>query len=190
MGCKYISLLEILSNNRDRLTSILQNCLGDRYNNEVISLIESVDKARKDAEKDIGEIINRPIAIGEFFIKDRPSRLLAPEISNTLTVNGFTIPTADPFPNIELLVRPNAREIKCAISQSTELFNLTGMISFDRDCIAKDDVTFLLQELNLRCFPPLDREFPGWHFEPNGIQIEYLGSCIDDFFKELKQRQG
>ena len=189
LGCKYISLLEILSNEPEQRELILQTSLGDRYNEELKSLIDSVDIAREEAERKISELLNKPIPIGKFFIKDQPSILLAPEISNTVTVNGVKIFTVNPLPNFELLVRPNARETKCMIAQSKELFNLTGMISFAQDCIARDDVTFLAEQLALRRFPPLHKELWGWHFEPNGIQIEHLETCINRIFQELKRRQ-
>ncbi|MGK7934968.1 MAG: DUF1350 family protein [Xenococcaceae cyanobacterium] len=189
LGCKYISLLEILSNDPTQRESIIQNALGSRYDETLKPLIKSVDEARKCTEQKISELLAKPINIGKFFIKDQPSILLAPEVSNTVTVNGVTIPTANPLPNLELLVRPNARETKCMIAQSKDLFNLTGMISFAQDCIAKDDVTFFIQQLHQRDCYFLHQELSGWHFEPNGIQVECLTTIIDRFFKKLRQRQ-
>ncbi len=82
---------------------------------------------------------------------------------------------------------PNTIQFKCVTAyQSKNLFNLTGLISFTKDCIAKDDVTFFAQQLSLRHFhPPIYKELFGSHFEPNGIQIEHLGACINGIFAEL-----
>ncbi|MEA5593254.1 DUF1350 family protein [Rivularia sp. UHCC 0363] len=189
LGCKYISLLEILSNDCEQRKLILQNSLGNRYNQKLIALLDSVDMIREKAEQEISELLSKPISINKYFIQDQPSILLAPEISNTVTINRINIPKNKPLSNFELLVSPNARETKRMITQSTNLFNLTGVISFAQDCIAKDDVTFLVQQLSLRRFlPPFHKESFGWHFEPNGIQIEYLGTCINQIFAELTQR--
>ncbi len=188
LGCKYITLLEILSNDSTQRNLIIQNSLGDRYNQKLIALINSVDITRKKAEQRISKLLNKPININNF-IKDQPSILLAPEISNTVTVKGVNIPKIKPLSNLELLVFPNARETKRMIAQSQNLFNLTGVVSFSQDFIAKDDVTFLLQQLSLRRFlPPLHQEFFGWHLEPNSLQIEQLAIGIDRLFAELIQR--
>lgn len=186
LGCKYISLLEILSNEPTQRNLIIQKSLGKRYDEKLISLIKSVDIARKKAEQEIRNLLNQPININPYFIKDQPSVLLAPEISNTVTIHGVTIPTHKPFSKFELLVSPNARETKSMIAQSTNLFNLTGIISFTQDFIAKDDVNFFAQQLSLKPFrPPIDKELFGWHLEPNGVQIEYLGICINKIFTQL-----
>ena len=186
LGCKYISLLEILSNEPTQRNLIIQKSLGDRYNEKLISLIDSVDIIREKAEQEISQLLNKPISINKYFIQDQPSILLAPEISNTVTINKVKTPTSKPFSNFELLVSPNARETKCMINQSRNLFNLTGVISFTQDCIARDDMAFLVQQLSLRRFrTPLHKELFGWHLEPNGIQIEHLGTYINQIFAEL-----
>lgn len=189
LGCKYISLLEILSNEPTQRNLIIQKSLGERYHEKLISLIKSVDIAREKAEQEISNLLNQAININPFFIKDQPSVLLAPEISNTVTVNGITIPTHKPLSKFELLISPNARETKSMISQSKNLFNLTGIISFSQDSIAKDDEYFLVEQLSLRGFrPPLNKVLFGWHFKPLAIQIEHLGICINQILTELIQR--
>jgi hypothetical protein len=67
---------------------------------------------------------------------------------------------------------------------------LTGIISFDSDDIAEDDVTFLVEEINTRYFqPPLYEELKGCHFEPlNDSRIEILGERIVQFFNILQAR--
>ncbi|MDJ0733848.1 MAG: DUF1350 family protein [Nostocaceae cyanobacterium] len=189
LGCKYISLLEILSNDTNRRQLILQKSLGNRYNSKLKSCIKSVDVAREEAEQKITALLNQTININKFFIKDQPSIFLAPEISYTVTLNGITISTTNFIPRLNLLIYPNVRETKCMICQSTNLFNLTGIISFAQDFIARDDVSFLLKQLYRRRFtPPLHQELSGCHFEPNGMQIEHLGTCINQMFTELRQK--
>ena len=189
LGCKYITLLEILSNDVNQRELILQKSLANRYNQKLLSQLKSVDIARENAEREISKILNRPTSINQYFIQNQPSILLAPEISNTVTVNGINIPTAKPFSKFELLVSPNARETKSMIAQSTNLFNLTGIISFSQDFIARDDVNFLCKQLSLKPISaPLHKEFFGWHLDPNAVEIKHLGACINRFFGELTQR--
>ena len=189
LGCKYITLLEILSNNSIQRNLIIQNALGDRYDQKLISMIKSVDIAREKAEQEISKLLNKSIKINNHFIQDQPSILLAPEISNTVTINKNNISKNKPFSNFELRVYPNARETKHMIAQSQNLFNLTGIISFTQDCIARDDVKFFTQQLSLKPFrPPVDQELFGWHLEPNGIQIEHLGTYINQILTKLIQR--
>lgn len=189
LGCKYITLLEILSNDVSQRELIIKKSLGNRYNQKLLSQLKSVDITRENAEQEISQILNRPIKINQYFIQNQPSIFLAPEISNTVTVNGITIPTAKHLSKLELLVFPNARETKSMIAQSTNLFNLTGIISFSQDFIARDDCTFLIQQLSLKfAYPPLHQELFGWHLDPNAVEIKHLGICINRFFEQLTQR--
>ena len=118
---------------------------------------------------------NREVVVDEIskFIRDQPSLLLAPEISNTVQI--FNIPIR---PSSRLGF-PNRHETKCLIEHSTELFNLIGLISFNLDGIARDDVDFLECQLRTRKFRHfLHKVFLGWHFEPQGIYIENLGPVL------------
>ncbi|MEO0968661.1 MAG: DUF1350 family protein [Cyanobacteria bacterium J06639_18] len=186
LGCKYITLLEILSNDYNQRELILKNSLGSRYDKKLVSLINSVDITREKVEQEISKLVKKPISINKFFLKNQPSILLAPEISNTVTINRVSIPNTKPLSKFELLVYPNARETKCMIAQSNNLFHLTGIISFSQDCIAKDDIAFFVEQLHLRFHSPLVEELFGWHFEPNGIQIEHLVIYINKMFTQLK----
>ncbi|WP_271254595.1 hypothetical protein [Pseudanabaena sp. Chao 1811] len=67
---------------------------------------------------------------------------------------------------------------------------LTGIISFNLDAIAEDDVAFLVEEIKHRAFqPPLSKELYGYHLQPLGIHIEDLGRDIVNFYEELEQRK-
>lgn len=189
LGCKYITLLEILSNDANQRQLILQKSLGNRYNQKLLSQLKSVDIARENAEQEITKILNIPIQINQYFIQNQPSIFLAPEISNTVTINGINIPTFKPLSKFELLISPNARETKSMIAQSSNLFNLTGIISFSQDFIARDDINFLCKQLSLKpIYPPLHKELFGWHLDPNAVEIKHLGTSINQFFGELSTR--
>ena len=174
LGCKYILLLEILSHDNSELRDeVLRSCLREK----------SLQKVNKDIRMADN---NREVVVDEIskFIRDQPSLLLAPEISNTVQI--FNIPIR---PSSSLGF-PNRHETKRLIEHSTELFNLIGLISFNLDGIARDDVDFLECQLRTRKFRHfLHKVFLGWHFEPQGIYIENLVSCMDLILQELRQRQ-
>ena len=69
LGCKYISLLEILSNEPTQRNLIIQKSLGERYHEKLISLIKSVDIAREKAEQEISNLLNQAININPNFAK-------------------------------------------------------------------------------------------------------------------------
>lgn len=189
LGCKYIALLEILSNYSAQRDFILHTSLGVRYDDKLISLINSVDIAREKAEQKISKLLNKSIELSKYFIQNQPSILLAPEISNTVSINKTNIPKTKPLSKLELLVSPNARETKLMIAESKNLFNLTAIISFSQDFIARDDINFLCKQLSLKpIYPPLHKELFGWHLDPNAVEIRHLGVCINQLFAELKTR--
>ena len=182
LGCKYIALLEFLSD--DRYPNIV-NKFCDRPDYEQIhSLIENLG-------------IDRPS------IKDQPSLLIAPDISNTESA----IPVqslAQLLDKFRLGVLPTREQTQCFIANSS-LFSLTAIISFDRDEIAgstndinkspekqkNSDVLWLIQQLSSRKWPLLSEEIEGKHLEPIGIKIgNYIVDLNpwDKFIKPLKIR--
>jgi hypothetical protein len=182
LGCKYIALLEFLSD--DRYPNIVDK-FSDRPDSEQIqNLIQSLD-------------IDRPSIINQ------PSLLIAPDISNTESA----IPVrslAQLLDKFGLGVLPNREQTQYFIASSS-LFNLTAIISFDRDDIAgstndinkipeqqkMSDVLWLIKQLNQRKLSLLSQELEGKHLEPVGIKI---GNYIvdfnpwDKFIKPLKSR--
>ena len=127
LGCKYIILLEILSNQKDRRKKILNEALGDRAK-DILGKLEN-------------EQANLEESINPNFIRDQPSILLAPEISNTVRFlrSGWRVSNNK--------AQPNQQQTESLIRASNELFNLTGIISFSQDEIAEDDVVFLREKL-------------------------------------------
>ena len=189
LGCKYILLLEILSyddskpKDAERRDEVLRSCLREKYLSHINKDITETDKTRQVVVDEITKLLKKPYPLSPF-IRDQPSLLLAPEISNTVQI--FNIPIR-PSSGLGF---PNRHETKRLIEHSTELFNLIGLISFNLDGIARDDVDFLECQLRTRKFRHfLHKVFLGWHFEPQGIYIENLVSCMDLILQELRQRQ-
>jgi hypothetical protein len=169
LGCKYIILLEILSNKNAKRRPILSQCISQRRIDETFNQLEQQE------------------LITSHFIQNQPSIFLAPEISNTVRLLRSNLRISN------LFTQPTQGDTECLIRESIDLFNLTGLISFTCDSIAEDDVAFLVEQIRIRSLitnQPLPyRELGGWHFEPLGIHIEMLGSCIDHLFDDLKRRK-
>jgi hypothetical protein len=183
LGCKYIALLEFLSGNQWQ--QIARNCAG------------------KDSDLQIAQIAI-DTGMESPSILDQPSLLIAPDISDT--------ESAIPIPSIARLLdrigwgaKPTRKQTQCLIEQS-ELFNLTALISFDRDTLAgsqndefksdkireNSDVLWLILQLRNKKSPMLYRELTGKHLEPLGIKIgDFIVDFnpFDKFIKSIKYRQ-
>lgn len=185
LGCKYILLLEILSDSdKKRRNQILELSLRSEHQYELYNAIEKLDLEREQAELLIGRILNRPYKMGSYFIRDQPSLLLAPEFNNTIQLLNLSFRPSSRFGF------PNRQEMKSLIEKSTELFKLMSLISFNLDGLAYDDVDYLKDQLQLRGFLPfLHKVFFGGHFEPQGLHLEQLALCIDLILQELRKRQ-
>jgi hypothetical protein len=166
LGCKYIALLELLSG--DKWPDILRQC-----NSEVNSQVRQIEQRLLDSLE------------LQHSIKDQPSLLIAPDISNTQSAIPRPLAFIARFLDSKKLgVIPTRKQTLCYISKSP-LFNLTGMISFDKDTIAgsendkfKDegqrensDVLWLINYLRKGAFPLLHQELSGEHLAPLGIQV-------------------
>lgn len=174
LGSKYVAMLEFLSD--ANWEKIISDC---------------VDNSRIDQIKNIVESI---IGREKISIKGQASLLIAPDISNT--ESAIPVPAIAKFlDDIGLGVKPNRKQTQCFIRRSN-LFNLTALISFDKDTIAgnkndinksskqrdKSDVLWFIELLKSKKLPenlqPVIREIPGKHLEPVGIKI---GNYIVDF---------
>lgn len=182
LGCKYIALLEFLSD--DRYPNIVDKFYDRPDSEQIQSLIQNLD-------------IKRPSIINQ------PSLLIAPDISNTESA----IPVrslAQLLDKFGLGVLPTREQTQGFIASSS-LFNLTAIISFERDEIAGctndlnkspeqqklSDVLWLLEQLNHNKLPLLSQEIEGKHLEPIGIKISnYIVDLNpwDKFIKPLKNR--
>jgi hypothetical protein len=187
LGCKYISLLELLSG--ERWTEILQEC--DRNGKDQIQRIE-------DSLKDV--------PLDRRSIKGQPSLLIAPDISDTQSAIPKPLTFIAHFiDKYKLGVLPTRKQTQCFIAKS-DLFNLTALISFDLDTIAgsetdkyKDketrensDVLWMIEYLDRKKLPILHKELPGKHLEPIGIQVgNYIVDLnpLDKFIEPIKFRR-
>ena len=181
-GCKYIALLEFLSDGN--WPDIASQCYGKDENRQIQKLI-----------------YNRSIETPS--IKGQPSLLIAPDISDTesaIPIRSLAVL----LDKLGLGVRPTRAETQCFIASSS-LFNLTALISFDRDQIAgsvrdihkslevqkNSDVLSLIEQLKTRSLPVLTQEIEGNHLEPIGIKIgNYIVGLnpLKTFMKPIKYR--
>jgi Protein of unknown function (DUF1350) len=185
LGCKYIALLELLSSNQWR--QIIDFQAGYAVRQQVESSIESAD-----LESTTVSILNQP------------SLLIAPDISDTESAIPVRAVAAW-LDRVGLGVLPTRKQTQQLI-QASQLFNLTAMISFDRDTIAgsetdqfrdkqtrkNSDVLWLIQQLEARKLPILHTEIRGKHLEPLGQRIGDLIVDLnpwDKFIEPLHSRQ-
>ncbi|NMF58427.1 DUF1350 family protein [Pseudanabaena yagii] len=184
LGSKYVILLEILSHKPERRIQVLQDALRQEDVNSLVQSINVAEAKKREAEASLRQLLPDALSISQFFIRDQPAVLIAPEVSNTVRFlrSGWRISSSG--------TKPNQQQTENLIRDSKELFNLTGIISFNLDAIAEDDVAFLVEEIKHRAFqPPLSKELYGYHLQPLGIHIEDLGRDIVNFYEELEQRK-
>lgn len=174
LGCKYVAMLEFLS---------------DANWEQIVS--ECVEFSRIDKIKNIVESM---IGREKISIKGQASLLIAPDISNT--ESAIPVPAIANFlDDIGLGVKPTRKQTQCFI-RGSNLFNLTALISFDKDTIAgnkddinkppkqqeESDVLWFIELLKSKNLPenlqPIVMEIPGKHLEPVGIK---MGNYIVDF---------
>ena len=187
LGCKYIALLEFMSG--DKWRKNLAECNQD--GNGQIQQIEEGLKTIPDPRRSI---------------KGQPSLLIAPDISDTQSAIPKPLAFIAHFlDKYKLGVLPTRKQTLCYINNS-QLFNLTALISFDRDTIAgsendrikppeerkNSDVVWLIEHLKQRKFSLLHKEISGKHLEPVGIKIgDYVVDLnpLDKFIEPIKSRQ-
>ncbi len=183
LGCKYIALLEFLSG--PHWKQIAAACVEK----DVCQQIESI-LAQADLEN--------------ASILGQPSLLIAPDISNT--ESAIPVPEFALFlDQVGLGVKPTREQTQCFI-EGSKLFNLTALISFDKDTLAgsetdkfkcekikqNSDVLLLIEQLKARKFPVLLQELEGKHLEPMGIKVgDFIVDLnpFDKFIRALKHRR-
>ncbi len=140
----------------------------------------------------------------EASILSQPSLLVAPDISDT--ESAIPVKAIARFlDRAGLGVQPTRRQTQDLI-EGSRLFNLTAVISFDKDTIAgsavepkpgekpqeESDVFWLLQLLRGRHYPLMTVELPGKHLEPLGVRVgDYIVDLnpFDKFIKPLTGRR-
>jgi Protein of unknown function (DUF1350) len=182
LGCKYIALLEFLSS--PQWKQIAASCIKPSAYQQIEELIAS-------AGLENASILNQP------------SLLVAPDISDTESAVPIRA-IAHLLDRIGLGVKPTREQTQCFIDRS-QLFNLTALISFNKDTLAgsetdkcqpetirkNSDVLWLIGQLMQRKFPILHQELRGKHLEPLGIRVnEFIVDLnpFDKFIELLKNR--
>lgn len=183
LGCKYIALLELLSTEQN----LLENILNQKHNDSWDNIKELITKA---------DMQNTSIL-------NQPSLLIAPDISDTNSVIPFA-PIAQFIDKMGLGAIPTRKNTQDLIKQS-DLFNLTALISFDKDTIAgslndrnksekiknNSDVLWFFDYLSTKNFPIVHEELEGKHLEPIGRKIgHYIVDLnpFDKFIESLDKR--
>ena len=201
LGCKYISILEVLSGNPQDINSNLATC---KFNPQELKIIESdlknLESERINCDHKINQLlaskeINKQISSKKSII-DQPAIFIAPEIYGTQDSNGATIPIFKIF--------PSGQKTLCLIQKSNNNFNLTALMAFEGDEISEDDVQALKKEFSSRDINQNDKliynRFDGYnlkikqlsslfsHLRPTSNNVKPLAICIDQTFNELRQR--
>jgi Protein of unknown function (DUF1350) len=113
LGCKYIALLELLSGKQWKQT--IQSCVKESNDQQIKAIITAA-------------------GLEDISIFNQPSLLVAPDISDTQS--AIPIPAiANLLDQIGWGVKPSRKQTQCLIERS-QLFNLTALISFNKDTLA------------------------------------------------------
>lgn len=194
LGCKYISILEIISSNWENIEHYLVRCGFKPEDIEIIEAeVKTLEFERIKSDRQINRFLSNKGRQTSFTSKrgiiDQPSIFIAPEIHGTRDRSGETIPGFEIF--------PSGKETLCLIKQTTDYFNLTALIEFERDEISYDDVKALKAELETRTDRLIYQKLPGCdlkikqlssifsHLQPTGKNVKSLANCIDKIFQEL-----
>jgi len=183
LGCKYIALLEFLSG--EQWKQIAESCVELQAYQQIEAIIANA-------------------GLENASILDQPSLLVAPDISNT--ESAIPVRAIVRFlERVGLGVLPTREQTQCFIERSS-LFNLTALISFDKDTLAgsetdkfknkqaqdNSDVLWLIKQLKTRKLPILHKELQGKHLEPLGVRVgEYIVDLnpFDKFIELLSRRK-
>jgi hypothetical protein len=182
LGCKYIALLELLTDLEDYLESqgllanfqvkqvggALGDCIGDEQCQEIWQKLQEVD-------------------LTAISLKNQPSLLMAPAITgieSAIPVKAL----ADFVVRLGLDVQPTVKETHCLIKGS-RLFNLIDLLAFGDDDIARETVVWL--RANLPAAPKAFVQLPGrTHLAPLGWRNgdSHLADEVIAMLDALKQR--
>ena len=200
LGCKYISLLEILSSDPPNLANNLAQCDGSKKQFQIIEkYIENLESERENSERQIDSLLTESKsgkkAVSKRFIIDQPSIFLAPEIYGTEERRGKST-SAIPFFGLF----PDGKTTNCLIDLSDNFFGLTALTAFTHDNISKDDLKALRINLSARSTVFICKSFAGYdlklsglssffsHLKPLSTSDKSLFNCIDNMFNELRKR--
>jgi len=128
LGCKYISLLEILTeiNTEEDLQRVLGKCIQNQQ--------------ARDIKNALGDLKLQDVSL-----ENQPSLFLAPVISGIENAIPFT-PGASFIKQIGLDVQPTVIETECLIQKSS-MFSLIDLITFAKDVRAKTTIQWFLKTI-------------------------------------------
>ncbi|NEQ81058.1 MAG: DUF1350 domain-containing protein [Moorea sp. SIO2I5] len=148
LGTKYIALLELLSDlESKKLQEILGDCVGEDQQ-------QQIEDSLKNAELKSISLLNQPSVLMAPVISGTSNAVRVPFIANLLDRLGFG-------------VLPTPEQTYCLIKNS-RLFNLTALISFNKDKIAEQAGTVRWLQENLANKLLIDENLPGNHLTPLG----------------------
>ena len=181
LGCKYIALLEFLSG--EHWKQITESCIDKQAYQQVEAILDKAD-------------------LESASILAQPSLLVAPDIGNT--ESAIPVRTLARFlDRVGLGVLPTREQTQCFIERS-QLFNLTALVSFEKDTIAgsvtdlskskeiqeNSDVLWLIQQLKTKKFKILHTELQGKHLEPLGSRVGKYIVDLNPFDKFIELISG
>ncbi|MGL6342762.1 MAG: DUF1350 family protein [Waterburya sp.] len=200
LGCKYISLLEVLSNEPQNLVNNLEQCgITSQQLPIVERVVANLELERKNSDRQINTLLANNQVDYQFYSKrliiDQPSIFMAPEIYGTKEINKKS---RSAIPLFGLF--PDGKTTKYLINLSKNLFGLTALIGFSNDGISKDDLKALDTELSNRSQNFIYKSFKGYNFKPSRLSSlfshlkplssddQFMANCINNVFDELKKR--
>ena len=187
LGCKYIALLELLSSPQDIFEAYSDGIgISAKHWTMIQRSLKNFTRTLRQLETNIQTLISQPVNYGQPSIYNEASLLLAPTITD---LNG-----AVPIKSLEkplskvLKVSPTTEQTHTLIQRS-KLFNVTHMIQFSQDDIARATCDRLKQEQ-----PHITHTvLPGTHLAPlkqrNASQTELYKkavSALDSLQKQLR----
>jgi hypothetical protein len=164
LGCKYIALLELLTN------------LEDKNENKRLSLVKSFTQGNcipLKEQKNL-EAILADVDLEKISLKNQPSLLMAPAIEGLegaipIFRNGGFAELKKLLNNLGIKVEPSQTETFCLIKEKKELFNLTSLIYFTEDTrVAAPTVNWLITNIKDRLVKI--KALAGKHLAPLGWQ--------------------
>jgi len=171
LGCKYIALLEVLSDLDDSET-VFDGCIGSIQSQEIQTALKS-----------------SKVSLEKLLLKGQSSLLIAPVISDL--GGAVPIPALARFVRryLRIDVLPKVEQTHCLITKS-QLFNLTGLIGFTQDQIAGQTVEWFKPYLVDKKFGLLFSTIQGRHLAPLGFLSgnPAVAYQVLQFLVELRQR--
>ncbi len=186
LGCKYVILLEILNDGLERVKACMEAIAIDPAQYQVIqSSIERLSLQLRQIEHDIQQRTGKSIDFGQPGIKNEASFLIAPvitDLNDAVPIRSL----AKSLASLGLQVFPTIEQTHQLVSRS-ESFNLTQVIRFQDDDIARETCDRLLEEQSISA-----QMASGKHLEPVGMQMgNYVAdfNLLDKFLQPIHRRQ-